>query len=221
MKTAAFVPIKLNNERLANKNTKPFSNGIPLIRYILSTLVKTEGLDGVYVWCSNEAIVPYLPDGVQFLKRPEYLDLSETPFNEVLISFAKQTEADIYVLAHATAPFVKPESIEKCVNAIKSGKHDCALAARKMQEFLWDGEKPINYDPKNIPRTQDLPELYLETCCLYAYTRDLILNGRTRIGVRPRLVEISKVEAMDINDGHDFIIADTIATALNLIPGEI
>lgn len=36
--TVAFVPLKLNNERLPGKNTKPFTNGKPLITYILSTL---------------------------------------------------------------------------------------------------------------------------------------------------------------------------------------
>jgi CMP-N-acetylneuraminic acid synthetase len=38
MKTVAFVPIKMNNERLLGKNTKSFDNGEPLIYYILNTL---------------------------------------------------------------------------------------------------------------------------------------------------------------------------------------
>ena len=37
MKTVAFVPIKMNNERLPEKNTKEFSNGRPLISYVLET----------------------------------------------------------------------------------------------------------------------------------------------------------------------------------------
>ena len=46
MKTVAFVPVKLNNERLPGKNTKPFHNGDPLICYILRTLLKTISLLG-------------------------------------------------------------------------------------------------------------------------------------------------------------------------------
>ena len=41
MKTVAFVPVKLNNERLPGKNTKPFHNGDPLICYILRTLMNS------------------------------------------------------------------------------------------------------------------------------------------------------------------------------------
>ena len=33
MKTVAFVPIKLNNERFPGKNVKPFTGGKPLIAY--------------------------------------------------------------------------------------------------------------------------------------------------------------------------------------------
>ena len=79
-----------------------------------------------------------------------------------------------------------------------------------MQDFLWQNGMPLNYDLKNIPRTQDLPKIYRETCGLYIYTRDLILNEGLRIGKKPYLVEVSKIEACDINDGDDFTIANAI-----------
>ena len=49
MKTVAIVPMKLNNRRLPQKNTKCFTNGKPLCHYILSTLLKVKGIDEVYV----------------------------------------------------------------------------------------------------------------------------------------------------------------------------
>ena len=44
MRTIAIVPIKLNNERLKNKNTLLFDNGKPLITYVLKTLLEIEEL---------------------------------------------------------------------------------------------------------------------------------------------------------------------------------
>ena len=82
MKTIAFVPIKMNNERLPGKNIKKFSNGRPLISYILETLKLVEGLDEIYVYCSDPEIKKYLPDGVRYLKRDTYLDLSNMGFKE-------------------------------------------------------------------------------------------------------------------------------------------
>lgn len=215
MKVVAFVPIKTNNERLPGKNTKSFTNGKPLLCYILETLCRVNGLDDIYVYCSDETISDYLPEKVKFLKRDKYLDLSTTSFNEVLSSFAKTVDADAYLLTHATAPFISVESFERALEAVKSGEYDSALAVRKMQEFVWKEGKPMNYDPKEIPRTQDIEPMYVETCGLYLYTKELILNRNRRIGDKAFLVEVSKVEATDINDEEDFVLADAIYCSIN------
>ena len=214
MKTVAFVPIKMNNERLPGKNTKAFSNGRPLISYILETLKKVHNVDEIYVYCSNPAICEFLPEGVTYLKRSQHLDLSTTSFNEVLSSFAKDVPADVYVLTHATAPFISAATFEKAIAAVTSGDHDSALSVSKLQEFLWKDGKPFNYSADNIPRTQDLEPMFTETCGMYVYTRNLILKENRRIGHKPFLVEVSKIEACDINDPDDFVIADAIAQSL-------
>lgn len=210
MKIVAFVPIKLNNERFPNKNITPFKNGEPLIYYILNTLKKVKNLDEIYVYCSDESICKYLPNGVKFLKREKYLDLQTTSFNEVLTTFANIIDADFYVLTHATAPFISAESIEKGINAVLTNKYDSALSVTKLQEFLWKDNKPFNYDVNKIPRTQDLEPLYTETCGLYIYNKNLINKEKRRIGHSPYLIEVSKIEACDINTKEDFIIADAI-----------
>ena len=210
MKVVAFVPIKLNNERLPGKNTKPFTGGEPLISYILRTLLNVRNIDEIYVYCSDEKICQYLPEKIRFLKRDPYLDLSSTPFNEVLYSFAKLVPADIYLLTHATAPFMSAESMEKGIEKIISGEHDSALSVVRMQEFLWKDGKPMNYDPLHIPRTQDLPPIYKETCGLYVYNQRLMIEEKRRVGDNPFLIEVSDIEACDINTGDDFLIADAI-----------
>lgn len=215
MKIVAFVPIKLNNERLPGKNIKSFTNGSPLITYILDTLLSVEDIDEIYVYCSSEEICQYLPSNVKFLKRDSYLDLSTTSFNEVLTSFSEKISADIYVLTHATAPFISRKSFEEGLKAVSSKEYDSALSVTKLQEFLWKDGSPYNYNPKMIPRTQDLPVLYTETCGMYIYKKDVINHFKRRIGNRPYLVEVSKIEAIDINNEDDFILADSVFNLMN------
>ena len=210
MKVVAYVPMKLNNERLANKNTKCFDNGKPLLTYILDTLCMTTGLDSVYAYCSSDEVRQYLPAQVKYLKRSTSLDRSETKINEVMLSFAQDVDADVYVLAHATAPFISAASIEQGISKIVNEGYDSALAVVKLQEFLWKDGKPFNYNPETVPRTQDLPPMYSETTGLYIYTRDLIVNKNRRIGKRPYLIPVSKIEAVDINEPIDFDIANAI-----------
>ena len=95
--------------------------------------------------------------------------------------FARDVDSDVYLLTHATTPFVSKDSFEKGILAVKSGKYDSALTVEKLQEFLWKDGKPFNYNPSSIPRTQDLEPYYTETCGMYIYTSNLIKNeGRRR-----------------------------------------
>lgn len=221
MKVTAFVPVKLNNERLPGKNTKCFSNGRPLISYILNTLLTVRGIDKIYVYCSDDSIKDYLPQGVTFLKRDSYLDLSSTSFNEVLTTFAEKIESDVYILTHATAPFIRKETFEKAIVALKNNNYDSALTVRRLQEFLWKNGKPFNYNPEKIPRTQDLEPIYTETCGMYVYTSDLIKSRRRRVGDRPCLIEVDEIEACDINNPNDFVIANAIAMEMETETGII
>ena len=58
MKVVGIVPMKLNNQRLPQKNTKAFRNGKPLCHYILTTLLKVSGIDEVEVLQSFASEVP-------------------------------------------------------------------------------------------------------------------------------------------------------------------
>ncbi len=212
MKVVALVPIKMNNERTPGKNTKKLSDGTPLIQCILKTLTACKEIDDVYVYCSNAAIKDYLIDDVHYLKRDLKFDTATADVNDMFRTFSLEVPADIYVLAHATAPFQEPESIDRGVREVKSGKYDSALAVTKMQEFIWQDGHPVNYDTKKIPRTQDLTPYYVETTGLYIFTKKVIQEIQSRIGNKPYLLEVSKVESTDINNPIDFEIADALYT---------
>lgn len=205
----AFVPLKLNNERLPGKNTREIEPGKPLLHCILESL-RASTLDEIYVYCSSPEIVDLLPAGVKFLRRSERLDTSETKINEVMSAFAADVPADSYLMTHATAPFLSADSLNRAAEAVLSGRHDSALTVTRLQEFIWADGKPLNYDPVAIPRTQDLPPYYTETTGCYAYSSDLLLSQGRRVGDTPALIEVSKIEALDINEPIDFEIAQAV-----------
>ena len=210
MKIVAIVPMKLNNKRLPEKNTKVFKNGKPLCYYILSTLLKIDNIDEVYVYCSNTDIKEFIPEGVKYLPRSTSLDQDTTKMNEVLKCFAEDVPADVYVMTHTTAPFVSKESIAKGIDAVVNGNYDSSFAAKKLQDFLWKQGKPFNYELDNIPRTQDLEPLYEETSGFYIYEKNVIEKLNRRIGNNPFIVEVSEIEAVDIDEAEDFMIAEAI-----------
>ena len=214
MKVVAIIPIKLNNERLPNKNTKLFSNGKPLCSYIFDTLLKVEKIDEIYIYCSNPKIKEYLPEGITFLRRNQHLDSDTTSMNQVLKEFLDEVDADIYVLSHATSPFIKADTISSALEKVISSGYDSALAVSKLQEFLWRDNKPSNYNLEKIPRTQDLPEMYYETSGFYIFRKIVLQEFGRRIGFKPFLQEVSKIEAIDIDELEDFMIANAVSALL-------
>lgn len=215
MKTVAFVPVKLNNMRTPGKNLKPFSDGTPLIHFVQKELVKlkSEGIiDEIYVFCSSESIIPYLIEGVEFLKRPEILDKQETKGTDIYETFVKMVDADVYVLAHATSPFVTSSHIGDCVKNVQSGSYDSAFCAKKIQNFLWKDKRPLNFVLNDPPRTQDMSPIYMELSTAYVYTKDCFLKYNSRSGVNPYICECTEIEAIDIDYPEDFELADVVYT---------
>ncbi|MGN0316882.1 MAG: cytidylyltransferase domain-containing protein [Lachnospira sp.] len=209
MKIIAIMPIKLNNERLPGKNTK-LLGGVPLIQYQLQALKDSKEFDSINVYCSSEKIQKYLLDGVDFVKRPEYLDLPTSNFNQIFDSFIDEVDADIYVYAHATAPFISVKTIQECIEAVKTGKYDSAFCAVKIQDYLWQDEKPLNFDAQNLPRSQDIKPIYRETSGVYVIPKEMYKKYGRRVGGNPYIKEVSFKESIDINNPEDFDLAEAL-----------
>ena len=191
MKTVAFVPIRLNSQRVAGKNLRSLS-GSPLMCHILKTLTTVEGIDEVYVLCSDESIRPLLPEGVRFLRRDPSLDRDTTLGREIYDSFTASVDADLYILAHATSPFIRAATVA--------------------------GGKPLNYSLDDIPRTQTIEPVYVETSAFFIFSRELWCGRGRRIGDRPYMAVVDHIEGLDIDYPEDFTMAEIIAASRNLQP---
>ncbi len=203
MKTVALVPIKLNSERLPHKNILPIGEH-PLCWYICDSLSKVEKIDDVYVYCSDESVKQYIPNTVKFRKRDEYLDGNEVKGADIYRSFINEIGADIYVLAHTTSPFIKITSIENALDHVLSGEYDSAFSAEKIQTFSWYQGKPINYNLNDVPRTQDIEPIWVETSAFYIFKKEVFVEYNRRIGFRPYMQEVSGAEAIDIDEKQDY-----------------
>ena len=210
MKTVAFIPIKLNSERTPGKNIKPFFDGNTLVQMIERTLTQVPELDERYVFCSDERITDYLVPGVTFLRRPAFLDTAQATPQDIIREFSRLVPADIYMVSHATSPFVKPERFSECLRRVQSGEFDSAFTCEKIQRLLWQNGKPLNFEADRVPRTQDLPPIYSEVSAAYVFQREVFQRLNRRIGEHPFLCEVSGIECVDIDYPEDFDIANAL-----------
>lgn len=210
MKTVALIPIKLGSKRVPQKNIKPFYDGTPLMSFIQKVCLESDRIDATYIYCSDEKVKDYILDGVKFLKRPEFLNGDNINANDFIREFMKSVDADIYVNAHTTSPFAKVETINDCIDKVKSDEYDSAFCAENIKAFMWKDGTPINFNPDKFPRTQDLPDIYAETSIAYVFKKETFEKYNRRVGVKPFIKEVSKIEAMDIDYPEDFEIANII-----------
>ncbi|MCI9098926.1 MAG: acylneuraminate cytidylyltransferase family protein [Lachnospiraceae bacterium] len=210
MKVAAFVPVKLNSQRLPRKNLLPLA-GRPLCWHVCNALLGVKGLDEVYVYCSDEKVTEAIPEEAVFLKRDSRLDGDLVKGFEIYESFINQVDADVYVLAHTTSPFIRTETIQHALDKVLSGEHDSAFSAQRIQTFAWYQGKPVNYDINDVPRTQDMEPIYVETSAFFIFEKEIFTKHRRRIGFRPYIQEVSDLEAVDIDEPKDYEMAVKLA----------
>lgn len=216
MKVVSFIPIKLNNQRLPGKNLMDL-DGKPMCDYIFNTVKQVNNIDEKYVYCSDDAIKEYIPDGIMYKKRDEYLDGFQVKGLEIIDYFVRDVDADIYVLTHVTQPFTKVSSLENAIEQVKSGKYDSAFSAVEIKDYCWYKGKPLNYDMKDIVTTQNLEPIYMETGAFFIFTKEMYLRLRQRIGERPYMHIVDSFEAVDVDTKEDFEMAQAVAKYLNCL----
>lgn len=214
MKVVAFIPIRLNSKRVVGKNLKMLGEK-PLMMYILETIKDIDEIDEVYVYCSSEEIIKYLPPKIKFLHRDPSLDRDETLGSEIYDAFVQAVDADVYMLAHTTSPFIKAQTIKNALSQILYNGYDSSFSAEEIKTFTWFKEKPLNYELNYIPRTQDLEPIFIETSAFFMFKKEVWVDLHQRVGNRPYIATVDKIEGVDIDTVQDFDFAQTIIGTIN------
>ena len=212
MKTVALIPIKLNSQRLPHKNILPIASH-PLCWHICNTLNQVKGIDDVFVFCSDPDVKKYIPPNTSFLQRPKWLDGDMVKGFDIYREFINTVDADVYVLAHTTSPFIKVSSCQNALDHILSGDNDSAFSAERIQTFAWYKGEPINYDLNDVPRTQDMEPVWIETSAFFMFKKEIFTVHNRRIGFKPYIQEVSGIEALDIDEKKDYDFACILAKA--------
>ena len=100
---------------------------------------------------------------------------------------------------------------------IHDENYDSALSVQRKQTFIWYKGDTLNYESNNIPRTQDIEPIYIETSGFYIFTKNHILEYGRRVGFNPYFQELNDIEAIDIDTKDDYEFALKIIANDNLI----
>ena len=209
-KIVVIVPIKKNSKRVNKKNFR-LVNSKPLYRYLLDKL-KLCNFDEIYVDSDSKEIERYCKkNNYKFIHRKSSLSKDDASGNNLLEYHSEIIDADIYFQLFVTAPLLKVKTINKCIEILKNEKkYDSILTAYKIYSWFWFNNKPVNYNPKTLPRSQDAKPIVVETTGLYGIIRKSLIKRKCRIGFKPFFYYVNKQESIDIDDEMDLKYFNTL-----------
>ncbi|MFI7121888.1 cytidylyltransferase domain-containing protein [Amycolatopsis sp. NPDC049868] len=207
-KTAAIIPVKRNSTRSPGKNTRPLG-GQPLAERLFSKCSRTK-LDAVFVDTDDPNVVELARGyGFDVIPREPWLATDEANGNDLIVHHAAIVDADLYFQLFVTAPFLRPETIDAAIDVLATGgNYDSVFTAIEIYTWFWFDGKPVNYDPKELPRSQDARPIVQETTALYGITAEALRAGQCRIGEKPYPLLVDQIEALDIDTDLDFELAE-------------
>lgn len=217
MKITALLPMKAHSARVPGKNMRDFC-GQPLYHAVMRSLLGCRYIGQIVINTDGEEIrrnaLEHFGERVVVHDRPENLRGDFVPMNDIIADDLSRLEGEHFLQTHSTNPLLRSESIDRAVErylkALKEG-YNSLFSVTRFQTRLYDKDgNAINHDPEELLRTQDLPPVYEENSCIYIFSRDSFEMKQRRIGAAPLLFEISREEAIDIDEELDFRMAECL-----------
>ena len=213
----ALLPMKANSVRVKSKNFRDIA-GKPLFRWILDTLLAVEEIDNIIINTDARAILAEngLEDGeadgrVIIRDRKPEICGDFVSMNLVLEDDIDNHKSDLYFMTHTTNPLLSPKTIRKMLDHYSSGKVDSLFTVNAHQtRFYTSDAEPINHDPNNLIRTQDLDPYLEENSVGYIFSRESFKSTQARIGKTPAMFATPRLESVDIDEKADWFMAESL-----------
>jgi CMP-N-acetylneuraminic acid synthetase len=222
MKVTALLPMKGHSERVPNKNMRLFA-GKPLYHCVVTILEACDYIKSIIINTDSETIARDTVKNfskVKIHERPIDLcgDMVET--NDLFNYDLKLVDDEFFLQTHSTNPLLTLESLNRAILDFEKSlsSFDSLFSVTKIQSRLYrESGEALNHDPDVLLRTQDLPPLFEENSNIYVFSRDsFVASGNKRIGLNPKMFIMDKLEAMDIDDEEDFILAEQLYKMRNI-----
>lgn len=207
--------MRQGSERIPGKNYRSFA-GRPLYHHVVETLLASPRVGEVVIDTDSSFILgdaaEHFPT-VRLLERPRHLCAGGVPMNEVLLHTARLLNARCYLQTHSTNPLLTTETVNRAVERFFEAQpaFDSLFSVTAVRSRFWGADgTPLNHNPRELLRTQDLPPIYEENSNLYLFGAGTLERCGNRIGERPLMFEMDPLEALDIDEELDFQVAEIL-----------
>ena len=209
-KITAVVPVRKGSVRVKNKNIKSFANST-LLDIKIQCLKQINLIDEIIVSSDCEKMLSIATKhGVKTHKRDEYYASSEANNSEFFKNLAESIDCEYIMYSPVTCPLISKETYFDCINTFQDEDVHNLVTVAPVKHHLWLNNKPLNYDIKNSPNSQDLPDIYQITYGICIISRNDMISYGNVVNESPTFKILDEIESVDIDTEFDFMVAEKI-----------
>jgi len=145
---------------------------------------------------------------IQYHRREPYYASSDCTNSEYHEYLAKVTDAENILVTQVTAPLITVDTFIEAIDIYNNVNCNSLMSIKKIKEYLWYKNKPINYKLDYAPNSQDLPDYFAPTFGVIIVNKEAMLKAKNFICSKPNFYELSDTEAIDIDTKLDFDFAE-------------
>ena len=211
-KVIGFVPMRGGSKGIKKKNIKKLL-GQPLCYYVLNALNLSSNIDDIYVStdCSEiEEVVSKLNfEKVKFFRRSSESSTDGASSESAILEFIKQKIDDheiTFFFSQVTSPLLTVQDVDDALSQFDLNDSDSLLSAVKYNRFFWsESGIPLNYNPVERPRRQDMENYFVENGAIYISKVKSIIESNSRISGKISIFPMSHNSLIEIDEEEDFL----------------
>lgn len=206
-----LIAVRGGSKRVPRKNVRPFC-GSSMLEIKVKQALRLEKVNKVIVTSDDEDMLKIASDlGAEAMPRDPYYASDTVPMGDVYVHLASTLDCKDILWTPVTSPLVTDKTIQECIDIYALNEEfDSVVTANIIKEYMWLGDKAINYDPKNHPRSQDLPNIYALNFAVNILPRELMIKNRNILGDNFYPYMLDEIEAVDVDTEFEFMLAETL-----------
>lgn len=208
----ALIPVKVNSDRVENKNTRSFCD-TNLLELKLRQLSSAKGFAKKIVSSESEQLLEMAErHGFDIHRRDPYYSTSSVPMSEVYSYVASEISGEHIAWVNVTNPLAEAPVYEEAIRQYEAmdSRYDCLLSAYEVNDYLFHEGRPVNFRPNPWPRSQDLTGVVGLSFVINILRREDMVTWGSCVGNRPCFYMLDQVTSSDIDFPWDFAFCEMI-----------
>ncbi len=224
-KTLAIIPARGGSKGVPGKNIREIA-GQPLIAYSIQAAQASKKVTSFFTSTDSPEIARIAKSfGSPVLMRPPELANDDTPIVDAVLHALREAEKkekrifDGVVLLQPTAPLRKGSDIDAVIGMLaEDPTFDTVISVCAVEDT--HPARMYHLDKKGVLKSlwpewetqarQSLPPVYHRNGALYAIRRKTLIETKSLIGAIKKAYVMNRLEAVNIDDEKDLMIADAL-----------